>query len=724
VEEGSFFGDLWEVVQRRRSLIAVVAVATFLMVGAVTFTTPPVYTASTLMLIETTTPQIVNIDRVLGDRPGAGHPHLYETQYGILASRSVAALVIRETGLTEQELPGGTSALGRVRSFVAGADEPEIEEPASLERGVPSELIDTYLDNLDVSPVKKSRLARLAFSALDPKTAARVANAHAQAYIDQGMNLRRDASAIARDFLEVRLTELKQRLETSETALNDYRRREGILSLDTKENLVVEQLAELHSQLTQSEANRITLESQYRAVRKRSYDSLPAVQSSELIRTLKEELARFEAEEAYLKAQFKPGRGPQSELAQIAARIEQTRGRIASETASIVKSIESAFLIAKAREDDLRARVEQQKTAALALKDASVEYAILAREADTNRELYESVLQRMKEIGVTSQLHASNVFVIDEAHPPRAPSAPNKGQALALALVLGLVGGVGLAYGVEQLDNTVRTASELEGLLEVPCLASVPDFQRLGSLDKPRGDRKTRKALAKLEPGAISVAPDATAHGASAALDAYRAIRTGILLSRAGEAPRTILFTSASRGEGKTATVLNTAMAFAQTGGRVLVIDADLRRPSCHRILGVEPGAGLTEVLTGHADAEPLIQETRTPLFFLPAGNSPPNPTELLGSDTMHETLLDVRTRYQYVLIDAPPILNISDAIVLSTLVDGVVMVVDQANTPKPLVREAHSKLIFARAPLLGTVFNRADPRAMSYDPYTMEASA
>ena len=713
MEEESFFGDLGQVVRRRGGLIALVAVATVAIVGAVTVMTPSEYTASASLLIDKATPQVVDIESVLAD---LSDDDFYETQYEILTSRSLAAEVLRDDDLA--------ASLSSDEAVLA-AEGPELDaDGAFFERGVSSELIDDYLEKLAVSRVGKSRMVRLEFTALDPQLAARVANAHARGYIAQGMSLRREASNSARGFLEVRLVDLKQRLERSETALNDYRRSEGIVSLDAGENLVVGQLAALHSQLTNSEAERISVEAQYQLVRGRDFASIPEVQASELIGDLKRELSAYEAQQADLVAQFQPGRGPKGELAQLAARIAQTRAQLEAEQASIVGSIESAYLVAKARERDLRTRVEAQKTAALALKDASVEYAILAREVDANRELYQSVLQRLKEIGVTSELHATNVFVIDEAHPPREASAPDRGQALALALILGLVGGLGLAYGVEQFDTTLRSAPELEALLDIPCLASVPDLGQLAAATLERRDAEqggVRRLLPFTGSRKLALPPNRSTAG----LDAFRAIRTGILLSRADEPPRTILFTSAVRGEGKTATLLSTALAFAQTGGRVLVIDADLRRPRCNRALGGQPGMGLTEVLAGHADAEPLIQRAEnSPLFFLPAGSIPPNPTELLGSETMRETLLDLRTRYHYVLIDAPPILNISDAIVLSTLVDGVVLVVDQQSTPRQLIREAHSKLVFARAPILGAVLNRADLRTISYDPYGQELAA
>jgi polysaccharide biosynthesis transport protein len=353
--------------------------------------------------------------------------------------------------------------------------------------------------------------------------------------------------------------------------------------------------------------------------------------------------------------------------------------------------------------------MEEQKVAALQLKDASVNYAILAREVDTNRQLYDSTLQRMKEMGVAAELRASNVSIIDKAEVPRQPSSPKVRKNLLLGVFLGLIGGVGLACLREYLDDTLKTAEEVERYLGLPNLAVVPDFLALSR----RGQvLRTFPSVCRQIPGAPAADRDLilAQRAFSAMIEAYGNLRTAILLSRAEKSPKLVLFTSAMHGEGKTTTVANTALVFAQLGGNVLIIDADLRHSHCHKVLGLEHGPGLTELLTGLRELPELIRQTHIErLFLLDSGSMSPDPAELLGSQNMRDVLAALRERFDYILIDAPPIIPVSDAMLLSTMVDGVVLLVGAQTTPKQLVWEARMRLSYARAGILGAALNRVN---------------
>jgi capsular exopolysaccharide synthesis family protein len=601
---------------------------------------------------------------------------------------------------------------------------------------VKPELIDAYLGMLAVQPVQRTRLVKILFNTPDPELSARLANAHVRAYIQHRLGLHTQANEDAQRFLEGKAGELKARVETSEAALNRYRRRRQIISLNDKENIVVERLADLNKRLTAAEADRIGLESQVRLIRKRDYDSLPGVINNALIHTLKEQLARLRGEYAHLSALFKPGH---PRLDQLRAQVEETRRRLQHEVQKTVAGIESAYMAAEATEKQLGAQMAAQKAEALRLKDASVEYAILAREVDTNRQLHDSVLQRMKETGVAAELRAPNAFVIDQATPPRYPSKPQKKKSLLLSALLGLIGGIGLALVVEYLDNSLKTPQEVERYLHLPNLGTVPDFLSLGERYLRLPNLGTvpdflslgwRRPAPQKVPFATLQTPSTLHSGKDGGLvlahpplrvvtEAYRTLRTAILLSRAEKPPQTILLTSAMQGEGKTATAVNTAIVFAQMGVKVLVIDADLRRSRCREVLGVQNGAGLTEILTGLREPQELIQPTYTAgLFFLSGGSTPPDPTDMVGSKKMRETLASLQEEYDYILIDSPPVLLVSDAVLLSTMVEGVVLVVDIQETPMQALREACARLSYARAKMLGTVLNRVDIRKGAYAYY------
>jgi polysaccharide biosynthesis transport protein len=730
-EEGISLRNYWQVIRKHLRLIAVFCFGTVLIAALVIMMMTPIYTAETVLLIERNTPQVLDIREVLSDPPGMDESNFYKTQYEILKSRTLAAWVIREQGLeTNSILTGEGNEKGFVARLWAKAKRRVSQQewarrffPQLLETGednplgVSPALIDAYMEMLEIKPVLRTRLVKIALNTPDPKLSARLANAHAQAYIRQGLGLRTRANEEAERFLEEKLGELKGRIERSEAALNSYRRDREIISLDDKENIVVERLADLNRRLTESEADRIALEAQVHLIRKRAYDWLPAVINSPLIGTLKGELARLEGEYASLSKEFKPG---YTRLDQLQAQVEESRRRLRQEIQRVVSGIESSYLAAQTRERSLRDKMEEQKATTLGLKDAAVEYATLTREVDTNRQLYDSVLQRMKETGVAAELRASNVSIIDTAVPPRKPSKPKKAQSFLLSALIGLIGGVGLAWFFEYLDNAIKTPEEVERYLRLPNLGVVPDFSSLNG--RRYGPRRLPYAPPQL-PGSLASGEGPVQvlfhHPFSVVTEAYRTVRTAILLSRAGESPKTILFTSGIHGEGKTVSVLNTAFVFAQMGVRVLVIDADLRRPSCHRLLRMDRGFGLTEVLTGQRGLKEVIRPTALDhLSFLSAGSPPPNPAELVGSKTMQETIASLQAHYDYILIDSPPVMQVSDAVLLSTMVEGVVLVVSSQQTPRGVVREAHARLRYARAKLLGVVLNRVNLRGEDYAYY------
>jgi polysaccharide biosynthesis transport protein len=774
-EDGTGLRDYYRLVRKHLRLIIVCFLGTSLAAALTLLTMTPIYTAQTTLLIEPKSPQVLAFRDVLAE---SSESEFYKTQYEILKSRTLAARVIREQRLdTDSAFTGEGRDDGFVARLWAGAQgwlmapkrwvkqffsgRPKSDGETPL--GVKPELINAYIGMLAIVPSERTQLVKVAFNTPDPQLSARLANAHAQAYIYHGLARRTQASEGAQGFLQESLGELKERVEQSEAALNRYRQSMGIISLDDKENIVVERLADLNKHLTEAEADRIGLESQVQLIRKRRYESLPAIVNSSLIQTLTVQAAQLENEYAKLTTVFKPGH---PRLNQLQAQLKDKRRLQKEEIQKVVEGIDSSYRAAAAKEKQLRTEMEKQKAATLRLKNTAVEYVVLAREVDTNRQLYDSVLQRMKETGVSAELRTSNVFVIDEAEQPRAPSSPKIMQSLLLAALLGLIGGVGVAFLREHLNNTLKTPQEVERYLRLPNLSIVPDFVSLNwrryaapqiPSHLPAGGENglglshhplfvvteayctlrnfvslnwRRYAAPQIPSHSSLILPAGGENGLGLShhplfvvTEAYCTLRTAILLSRAEEPPKTILFTSATHSEGKTATVINTAIVFAQLGVKVLVIDADLRRPSCHQVLSVQRRLGLTELLTGLGESQELIQPTYTAdLFLLSGGSAPPNPAELVGSGKMRETLASLREHYDYILIDSPPVMPVSDAVLLSTMVDGVVLVVDSRQPPKEVVRDACTRLNFARAKILGTVFNRVDFKngnyAYAYRPY------
>jgi len=715
--------DYWRVIRKRGWMIAAFFVGVVLVAGVGLLLTTPAYTAKATLLIERHTPQVLDMKELLTESLiGTDEYDYYKTQFEVLKSRSLAAQVIKGQGLeqvlaSEEEKSLSERFVGPVVAWIKHFLPKDTRISVGNPLGVDPELMDTYVnEKLEIAPIARTRLVEVGYSSHDPELSARVANAHAHAYIHQGLGFRNKASEEAQGFLKENLVELKERVEKSEAALNRYRREKKIVSLDDKENTVVERLSDLNKHLTDAEVDRITLGAQMRLVKQGKFDSLPSVVDNQLIHNLKKQLTRLEGDYARLSEEFTEDYPP---VGQLKAQIEETRRRLQQEIQTIVRGTESAYQAAQAREKELRTKMEEQRTTALALKDAAVEYGILAREADSNLQLYNSVLQRMKEMGVAAELRASNVFVVDDAEAPLKPSKPKTLFTLLLSMIAGIGGGVGLAFFCEYLDNTLKTSQEVERFLHLPHLGAVPDFAAVEGRTYAGRELVDASRRFPVLPTANRKELVLSHHPHSVVTEAYRELRTAILLSRAEEPPRTILFTSGVSGEGKTTTVLNTAILFAQMGVRILVVDADLRRSGCHEALGVRNGLGLTEVLTGQREAFEVIKPLDAQnLFFLSSGSTSPNPTELVGSKKMYETLNGLREQYDYVLIDAPPVRAVSDAVLLSTMVDGVVLVVNAQKTPKPIAKEAHSRLSYARASMLGAVLNRVKVQKEDYAIY------
>jgi capsular exopolysaccharide synthesis family protein len=720
----------WSTLRRGWPQIVATATLCVLATAAYVLTRTPLYGAAATVLIERQNQHVLDVRELVADGLSGDEANYYRTQHEILRSRALAVAVIRDLDLehdpafTQRDdrpglLAGAVVALrARLRS-VLGSPPPDVAERRTL--GVSAALLDRYLANLSVDPITRTRLALIRFTSPSPDLASRIVNAHVDAYVQQGLRLRSQAGEKARQFLEAKLVELKEHLEESELSLNAYRREKGILSLDEKENIVVERLSDLNRLVSKAEARRIGLEAEAKLIENRDFGSLPAVAASTLIQALKRQLT--DAQRAYveLSAQFTPAY-PAVQRAQ--AEVRQIQERLGMETRQVAAAIESQYMAAIDEENQLRARLDEQKTATLAFKDTAVQYAMLKRETDANRDLYDSILQRMKEIGVAATVQASNVSIVDAATPPRYPSSPHKARALGLALLAGFVLGIGVVLGRDYLDSSLKSPEEVERYLGLPSLGIVPDFRGLAGpadvLAPTTDDRGSDEGPDAAHPGG---APDTSLVPArdsfSVVTESYRTLRTALIFSRPEAAPQTMLFTSAMEGEGKTTTALNTAIVYAKLGARVLVIDADLRRANCHRRLGVPPGRGLSAVLTGQYDLDQVVRPTAIPrVFLLRAGELPPNPTELLASNVMAALLTEAAGKFDYVIVDSPPVMAVNDAVVLSPLVEGVVIVVKAHSTPRQILQRAENRLAQARACVLGVVLNQLDARSDNYATY------
>jgi polysaccharide biosynthesis transport protein len=726
LDEGIDLRACWCVILKRARLIFTVTAGALLITALVVFNQTPLYTARSTVLIQAQTPLLLS-NHAIVDTPATDGDDYYETQYDVLKSRSLADHVIRDLNLdslpifTGDEIRVGfvTRLWMSARRWLSKDATPAAAPDDAENTAARPDLVDRYLRGLLIEPKIGTRLVIISFSTGDPKLSARVANAHVNAYIQRGIELHYQASRTAEDFLQKKLAELKERVEKSEAALNNYRRDRGIVSfsLHEKSKILMRQLTDYGDDLTKTEARRIGYQAQIQLIREGDYESLPAVINSPLVQSLKEQGARLAAQYASMSNRFNPGYHPLDDLK---ARLDEADKELATEIHRIVSGIEANYQTSAASEKMLRQEMDQTKSQVMALNDASLQDAVLEREVDADQQLYKSLVDRIKEIDVAADVPASNISVVDRAEPPRSPSSPRIMSSLALSLLLGLFGGLGIAFFLERLDDRLKTPEEAEHHLGLPSLGMVPDFFNLkgaGTGGSRYISREPNIDLdAQSQPPSREMVVSRSRFGT--ATEAYRAIRTAILFSRAGGAPKTILITSATVSEGKTVTAINTALAFAQTGGRTLLVDTDLRHSRCHEVLGVANETGLTEALTGQRDLREVLTATEIDgLFILSAGMSPPNPSELLASDKMRDVLSDLEGEFDYILLDSAPLMPVSDTVALSTIADGVVVVVGP-DTPRHVVRRACSRLADAGAKIYGVVLNQVDFKSPDYYHY------
>lgn len=708
----------WRTLRKHVWLVVSVPLALVVITGIRDLMATRLYTAQATILIKNNAPPVYAYTSMdsSGESDEASSQWKVDnkTEYTLLRSRSLAERVILAEGLVANPIFSGAG--GGARAMVGETGDDMFSDASQAVR-VPPELVARYMRDLKIAPIEETELVAVSFTTPNPGLSARLANAHVREFIRQGIELNAQASEQAARFLRKKLAELKRQVEESEVALNNYRRDKGIIpgltSLDGSQDVVLGRLDKISEQAQRAHLKNLNLETRIALIDQGHADALPAVIGNTIVQSLKESLDALQAQYASMSGEYKPDYPPMTELM---AKIKGTRAALNREIDNIVTGIKVQYSASLKDEQALDQELKREKEFALGLNDAAVKYAILQREADTNKQLYNAVLKRMKDVEVTADLHASNVSIVDPATSPRTPSSPQKARDLMVAALLGLMGGVGFAFLLERHDDTFKDAEEVESYLRIPQLGTIPDFKRLSG---PSYGGRTGKLPNRPAAESEYAIPATIAYGLHSAIgEAYRMVRTGLLLSRAGGPPKVVLIASAIPGEGKSTTAANLAIVLASAGKRVLLIDADLRRPHCHDLFGLNNHQGLTEALTGTRDLEEVIRPTGFDnLHLLSSGETPPNPSELLGSDKMQEVLTNMSANYDCVIIDSAPVTAVTDAVILSSMVDGVVLVANR-RTARQQVRTALSRLEYARAKVFGVVLNQVDLNHFGYHGY------
>ena len=721
-EEGPDLRAYWRIIQKRRWTILSILLVTFVLVLIVTIKEKPVYRADTLLEIEKENPNIPTVQELFQLEDVSDN--YLETQYKILESETLARRVIDQLHLSQLKEFNPPKGEWFWASAHAATPTPGSPVDPNTEQAV----LRKFEDRLSVDPVRRSRLVQVSFESQDPNVAAQAVNALASNYIQENLESRWQSAQKASEWLAQQLESFKAKLEKSEDDLQKYAQDNGLLFLETEkgdtENIVDERLRQLQDELTKAQADRYARESLYRLTEAADYSSLPGVVDNKLMQDLTTRLADLEREKAALTPTFTTD---YPRVKQIQSQIDDIERTLNQERKRAAQGIVNDYLAATRREALVREAFDHQQQQANLVAGRAVQYNILKREVDTNKQLYEGLLQRLKEAGVSAGMNASNIRIVDLAVPPTKPVSPRPALNLGLALLLGLGCGIGMALLQEHLDNTLKNSDDIERVLGVPALALIPSRESLNHAGTgvyglaehnslpPSGNGK----LAPLEEvsGKTWIRIDGNGTQYSTLSEAFRGLRTSVLLSAVGRPPRSLTFVSAEPGEGKTTVASNLAISLAQLGKRVLLIDGDMRRPCVHKLFNIEGHSeGLVTYLTGDEEWQQLVRPTGiTNLDCLVCGPVPPNPSELLSSDRMQMLIGAAMADYQFVLIDAPPLLNVADGRILATMVEGAILVVKGGFTPRELAQQAQLHIHDVGAHLLGVVLNNVDVRHNGY---------
>lgn len=684
--------EYWRMAVKHRWVVLGAFIACLLGSLAITLLMTPIYSAKTILQIDRESARVLNVDDVQPRDSQIFGEEFFQTQYGLLRSRSLAERVVDSLGLAASDAfleQMGTAPPARGNRTAA--------EHSKLRRETVIRLV---MANFSVAPIRGSRLVELRFDSPIPALSARVANAYAENFIQANLDRRFESSSFAREFLEEQIAQTKAKLEETERALVEYATVQGIVNLSERgpdgsgqtQSLAGTNLSALNASLAEARAARIAAEQRWRQARSAPLMTQQEILQNPAIQRLTEQRAQLDAQ---YQQQTRVYRDDWPSQVQLRSQIDELDAQITQIAQGILGSIQGQYVVAANNERALQAQVDRLTDEVQDLRNRSVEYNILQREVDTTRTLYDALLERYKEVGVTGTIASNNISIVDQAQVPATPSKPNLLVNLVLAALLGLGLGALAAFVLEALDETLASPEDAEVKLGLPILGVIPLLER---------GQTPRDALQDIR---------------SPFSEAYYSLRTTLQFSTPDGVPASILVTSSRPAEGKSTTAYAVALNLARIGKRVVLIDGDLRNPSMHRIADVENAAGMSNLLAGAAPVSQVVQLTPEPnLGIVTSGPLPPNPAELWGSDRLRGILADLHNEVDHVIIDGPPVLGFADAPLLASAVDGTIFVLESRGTRRAQAKGALRRLTMGRGRLLGGVLTKFNTKTTLYGGY------
>lgn len=707
--------DYIRVLSRRRWTVITFFVVVVFTVAIHTFTATPIYQATARIVIEKENPNLVSIQEVLAvDATGSDY---YQTQYKIIESRKVVREVIDRLDLrnsTEFFPEPEDHFIANMKKRVADMFSSAKEWFSSLVRSGETPVADAdpdsrdatlvsdFLSRVTISPIRNSRLVDVSVEARDPVMAAKMTNELVNAYIARNLETKLEATKDAVKWLSERISDERKKVEEAEQKLLQYKQDMEIITdfSSDAEKITAQKLATLNQQVVDAQSQRVEAETRYlQALSLENspdmLDSIPEVLGNDLVKEIKKMEVTLYNRMSELSKKY--GRN-HPQMVAIASELADLRKRKAAEGRRVINSLKNKYKLAVAREETLKKALEEQKAESLEMNKKAIQYGVLQREAEGARNMYELLVKRFKEASLTEEMKTGNIRIIDEAEPPLLPIKPKKKLNILLAMIVGLAGGVGLAFFFEYLDNTIKSPDEIKQFFHIPYLGHIPAHAVSRDSEGPGED------LVVLE------SPK------SSASESFRGIRTGIVLSSPDKAPEVLMVTSAGPAEGKTFTAVNLAAVMANSGSRVLLMDCDMRRPRIHKVFGISRNTGISGIISGNSSTKDAVVTSGVEnLDILLSGPLPPNPAELLGSKKMVRLISELRSGYDRVIIDTPPITAVTDSVVLSAIADAVVLVVRTNETPRQVIQNGVEQLRSVNANIIGAVLNGVNAGRDSY---------
>ncbi|MFN2578328.1 MAG: GumC family protein [Pyrinomonadaceae bacterium] len=743
--------DYWRAIRKRLWLVVGVAVLMTTLAMIYVARKPDIYEASSRvqvdlennpMYAEKTAPMIVN---------PINDPAYFNTQLQILTSPGLLRRVVKTLDLEHNQAfvrPAGSQAHSTWKTIakMIGAGGREKKDAAQTPNVLPlttavapaissddlveakrlAPYVSALVAGLRVEPVrenragynKETRLIDIDYQHGDPEVAAKVVNCVAQTFVRSNLEKKNETNTSTSEFLSKRVEELQAQIRAAEEKLMAYAKSNQMLSLDASQNTVVERLAGLNKQLLEAENDRKMAEAEYNAARAPGAASALAEAGAKQIEATDSELAKLRQKRAQLLIEATEEAPEVKEIDQqidvLQRHLVETRARGA---ATLLKNLETKYRQAAEREDALRKSFNQQKGETVTQNEAAINYRILQQEISTNKGLLDNLLQRSKENDVVLAGRPNNISIVDYAIVPDFPVGPARLRTVMFAFLLALAFGAALALFLEYMDDTVHSTDDVERFLRLPALAVIP---AMSSISAPRRLLSSAASLQKRN-GNNGGNPELllNLNGRSALAEAYRQLRTSVLLSTAGRAPKTLLVTSSLPGEGKTTTAVNTAISLAQTGASVVIIDGDMRRPRLRSIFDLPEREGLSSILASDTTADDMLRslsrDETSGLFIMPSGPVPPNPAELLGSDQMRKLIATLSDKFTHIVIDSPPVNSFTDGVLIGSMVDGVLLVVHGGKSSREVVRRSRQLLLDVGAKIVGVVLNNVSVRSHEY---------